>query len=89
MNVRPYSSAIRGRLKDAESKVVVTCDAVMRGAKPIQLKTQIDKTLELGDAGFVESVIVFQRLAGRGLHSSTSQLNLSAFPVIGVAQRVV
>ena len=39
----------------------------MRGAKPIQLKTQVDATLELGKANKdfeVESVIVFRRLAG-------------------------
>ena len=60
--------AIRGRLADAQSKVIVTCDAVMRGAKPVQLKTQVDATLELGkadgSADCVESVIVFRRLAG-------------------------
>ena len=59
--------AIRGRLADAQSRVIVTCDAVMRGAKPIQLKTQIDATLELGKANndfAVDSVIVFRRLAG-------------------------
>jgi acetyl-CoA synthetase len=57
--------AIRGRLADAQSKVIVTCDAVMRGAKPIQLKTQIDATLDLAGANNVtESVIVFRRLAG-------------------------
>lgn len=39
--------AIRGRMADAQSKVVVTCDAVMRGAKPVQLKTQIDAALEV------------------------------------------
>ena len=41
--------AIRG-IADAQSKVIVTCDAVMRGAKPVQLKTQVDATLELGKA---------------------------------------
>ena len=57
--------AIRGRMADAQSKVVVTCDAVMRGAKPVQLKTQIDAALELGKDDFtVESVVVYKRLAG-------------------------
>mgnify|MGYP000072296579 CR=1 FL=1 len=63
--------AIRGRLADAQSKVIVTCDAVMRGAKPVQLKTQVDATLVLGGkesgdgtAECVESVIVFKRLDG-------------------------
>jgi acetyl-CoA synthetase len=60
--------AIRGRLADAQSKVIVTCDAVMRGAKPVQLKTQVDATLELGKADgtadCVESVVVFRRLEG-------------------------
>ena len=54
--------AIRGRMADAQSKVVVTCDAVMRGAKPVQLKTQVDAALELGKDDFtVESVVVFRR----------------------------
>ena len=57
--------AIRGRMADAQRKVVVTCDAVMRGAKPVQLKTQIDAALELGKDDFtVESVVVYKRLAG-------------------------
>jgi hypothetical protein len=63
--------AIRGRLADAQSTVIVTCDAVMRGAKPIQLKTQVDATLALGSVGTgdgtakcVQSVVVFKRLDG-------------------------
>jgi len=63
--------AIRGRLADAQSKVIVTCDAVMRGAKPVQLKTQVDATLTLGSkasgdgsAECVQSVVVFRRLQG-------------------------
>lgn len=47
--------------------MIVTCDAVMRGAKPIQLKTQVDATIALGETNKdfdVQSVVVFRRLAG-------------------------
>eukprot|EP00930_Biecheleria_cincta_P083383 TRINITY_DN72967_c0_g1_i1.p1 TRINITY_DN72967_c0_g1~~TRINITY_DN72967_c0_g1_i1.p1 ORF type:complete len:688 (+),score=122.23 TRINITY_DN72967_c0_g1_i1:28-2064(+) len=60
------ADALAGRISDAQSKVVITADGVMRGAKPVQLKSITDKACEIaGAAGFkVERVICAGRLKG-------------------------
>ncbi|KAA8494473.1 Acetyl-coenzyme A synthetase, chloroplastic/glyoxysomal [Porphyridium purpureum] len=58
------AEALAGRILDAESKVVITCDGVMRGKKPILLKQIADKACEIAQKrGFaVASQLVLHRL---------------------------
>jgi acetyl-CoA synthetase len=58
--------ALAGRILDAQSKILITADGVMRGAKPIQLKDISDKAVVKSKAeGFVvEKVVCVKRLGG-------------------------
>eukprot|EP00931_Biecheleriopsis_adriatica_P007202 TRINITY_DN10850_c0_g1_i1.p1 TRINITY_DN10850_c0_g1~~TRINITY_DN10850_c0_g1_i1.p1 ORF type:complete len:678 (+),score=172.81 TRINITY_DN10850_c0_g1_i1:71-2104(+) len=58
------ADALAGRIVDAQSKVVITADGVMRGPKPIQLKDITDKACELAEKqGFaVQRVVCVARL---------------------------
>eukprot|EP00933_Yihiella_yeosuensis_P012776 TRINITY_DN12191_c0_g3_i1.p1 TRINITY_DN12191_c0_g3~~TRINITY_DN12191_c0_g3_i1.p1 ORF type:complete len:686 (-),score=122.70 TRINITY_DN12191_c0_g3_i1:184-2241(-) len=60
------ADALAGRITDAQSKVVITADGVMRGAKPVQLKAICDKACELAakDNFNVEKVVCIARLKG-------------------------
>mmetsp|Transcript_90855 Transcript_90855/g.234591 ORF Transcript_90855/g.234591 Transcript_90855/m.234591 type:complete len:674 (+) Transcript_90855:70-2091(+) len=60
------SEALAGRIVDASSKMVITADGVMRGAKPVQLKGITDKACELAEKeGFkVQTVVTCPRLKG-------------------------
>jgi acetyl-CoA synthetase len=60
------ADALCGRIADAQSKVVITADGVMRGTKPVQLKAITDKACELAEKdGFkVETVLCVGRLKG-------------------------
>jgi len=60
------ADALAGRIVDAESKVVITADGVMRGAKPVQLKSITDKACEIAEKqGFVvQRVVCLARLKG-------------------------
>ena len=49
--------AIAGRLKDAESRFIITADEGRRGGKTVPLKAAVDTAIELAD-GAVEAVIV-------------------------------
>lgn len=53
------SEALRDRINDAESKVVVTADAVWRRGKAIPLKKNVDEALE--QCQTVQKVVVVQR----------------------------
>ena len=53
------SDALRERIKDAESKVLVTCDGGWRGGKEIPLKPMADEAL--ADTPTIEKVVVVKR----------------------------
>lgn len=58
------ADALSGRLVDAQSRVLITADGVMRGAKAVQLKAVADKACELAqkDGFSVEKVVCLGRL---------------------------
>jgi len=51
--------ALAGRITDCESEYVITADEGIRGAKPIPLKANVDKAVEI--AGGVQKVVVVKR----------------------------
>jgi len=60
------ADALGGRIVDAQSKVVITADGVMRGTKPVQLKDITDKACSMAEKdGFkVQRVVCVGRLKG-------------------------
>lgn len=54
--------ALAGRIHDCESTCVITADEGVRGGRPIPLKANTDKALDLGEV--VQSVIVVRRTGG-------------------------
>jgi len=56
--------ALRGRIEDCESNVVITADEGVRGGKNIPLKANVDTALENLDGDHVDTVIVVQRTGG-------------------------
>ena len=50
--------AIAGRVDNANSKVVVTCDQGLRGGKPIPLKANVDAAMQLSSS--IEKVVVLR-----------------------------
>eukprot|EP00741_Cyanophora_paradoxa_P006738 tig00001038_g6518.t1 len=58
------AEAVAVRVVDAQCKLIITADAVYRGAKPIPLKAVVDKSCDIcTERGFtVERVIVYERL---------------------------
>ncbi len=55
------AEALRGRVEDAECKVIITANEGLRGGKPIPLKTITDDAVK--DIKFVEKVFVVNRTA--------------------------
>jgi acetyl-CoA synthetase len=51
--------ALRGRIEDSQSKLVITCDGGFMNGKRIELKRIVDETLER--CATVETVIVYRR----------------------------
>ena len=49
------SEALASRITDAKSSVVMTADTCKRGGRTIQLKSVVDKAVELCDEGMVQS----------------------------------
>ena len=79
------AEALRGRLIDAEAKLVITADGGFRKDKVVALKAQVDKALENNSAPSVEKVLVVQRTkepihmeAGRDFWWHELQKNASA-----------
>merc|ERR1712113_1230133 len=62
--------ALAGRILDAQSRIVITADCVMRGPKPIQLKDITDKAVISAAAGgfSVEKVVCLKRLGNTANH---------------------
>ncbi len=54
-------NALKGRIEDCDSKLVITADEGLRGGKPIALKANVDKACE---AEHVEKVLVVKRTGG-------------------------
>lgn len=53
------ADALRGRIEDCQSSVVITTDELLRGAKVVPMKTTVDSAIEGLD--FVDTVIVYKR----------------------------
>ncbi|MEM1108270.1 MAG: acetate--CoA ligase [Planctomycetota bacterium] len=53
------ATAIRDRVEDGQSKLLITCDGSWRRAKNVPLKANVDEALTMTD--LVEDVIVFKR----------------------------
>jgi len=71
-------AALAGRICDAKSTIVITADAVMRGAKPVQLKQITDSACKLAaeaaeDATKVTKVVCLKRLTGTDKASQVKQ----------------
>jgi acetyl-CoA synthetase len=64
--------AVAARLIDAEAKVVLTADGTLRRGKAIDLKATMDDAV--ADAGFVQSVVVLERLGGSSLTSGSRDI---------------
>ncbi len=54
-------SALRGRIDDCESRIVITADEGLRGSKHVPLKANVDKACEGTD---VQRVVVVKRTGG-------------------------
>ncbi|GAB4816679.1 hypothetical protein N2152v2_003725 [Parachlorella kessleri] len=70
------AEALAGRVEGCRAKVLITCSGVMRGSKPIHLKTVADDALNRAmEAGHtVERVLVF--------HNTNSNKERGSFPLI-------
>ena len=55
--------ALAGRITDCESEYVITADEGIRGAKPIPLKANVDRAIEI--AGGVKKVVVVKRTGAK------------------------
>jgi len=53
------ADALKNRLNDAETKVVITADGSFRGAKKIPLKNAVDEAVK--DLSFVQKIVVVKR----------------------------
>ncbi|MGV3550483.1 acetate--CoA ligase [Rhizobium sp.] len=55
--------ALGGRIVDCESTFVITCDEGLRGGKPIPLKANVDKAIDIAARGhvMVKNVLVIKR----------------------------
>ena len=56
--------ALRGRIEDCESNVVITADEGVRGGKKIPLKANVDAAIESLASDHVDTVIVVKRTSG-------------------------
>jgi acetyl-CoA synthetase len=55
--------ALGGRIVDCESTFVITCDEGLRGGKPVPLKANVDKAIDIAARGhvMVKNVLVIRR----------------------------
>ena len=56
--------ALRGRIEDCDSNVVITSDEGLRGGKKIPLKANVDAAIDSLASNNVETVVVVQRTGG-------------------------
>ncbi|MEM8496315.1 MAG: acetate--CoA ligase, partial [Planctomycetota bacterium] len=59
------ASAIRDRVEDGQSRIVITCDGSYRRAKVVPLKDNVDEALTMTDR--VDTVIVYERTNHEGV----------------------
>jgi acetyl-CoA synthetase len=57
--------ALRGRIEDCASRLVITADGGRRGGKLVPLKANVDEALALLDDGAVDAVIVVRHLGNQ------------------------
>ncbi|MEM8783747.1 MAG: acetate--CoA ligase [Planctomycetota bacterium] len=60
------ASAIRDRVEDGKSRIVVTCDGSFRRGKVVPLKANVDEALTMTDR--VDTVIVYERTKHDGVN---------------------
>lgn len=59
------AEALKSRIEDAQTKVVITANEGLRGKKVIKLKETVDHALSHGHCPSVEKVLVYQRTDGQ------------------------
>ena len=59
--------ALGGRIVDCESTFLITCDEGLRGGRPVPLKDNADKAIDIAARGhvFVKDVLVVRRTGGK------------------------
>ena len=57
--------ALKGRIEDCESRVVITADEGVRGGKHVPLKANVDEALETLTGVNVDTVVVVRRTGGK------------------------
>jgi acetyl-CoA synthetase len=83
--------ALGGRIVDCESTFVITCDEGVRGGKPVPLKANVDKAIDIAARGhvMVKTVLVVRRTGnpvgwanGRDvwLHDETASVSADCAP---------
>ncbi|HZW17720.1 MAG TPA: acetate--CoA ligase [Luteimonas sp.] len=58
------ANSIADRVRDCQSKVVITADEGLRGGKPIALKANVDAALKMPGTNTVETVLVVRHTGG-------------------------
>ena len=56
--------ALAGRIKDCESRFVITADEGVRGGKPLPLKANVDAAVDIVGADKLDAVLVLERTGG-------------------------
>ena len=56
--------ALAGRIKDCESRFVITADEGLRGGKPLPLKANVDAAVDIVGADNMDAVLVLERTGG-------------------------
>ncbi|MFK7887082.1 MAG: acetate--CoA ligase [Gammaproteobacteria bacterium] len=76
--------ALAGRIKDCDSRLVITADEGLRGGRPIALKTNVDAAVNIDGVDCVERVLVVRNTGGdvpmdatldRWLHEEDTQVS--------------
>jgi acetyl-CoA synthetase len=57
--------ALKGRIEDCDSRVVITADEGLRGGKKIPLKANVDEALRAVRGTTIDAVVVVQRTGGK------------------------
>jgi len=58
------ANSIADRVRDCQSKVIITADEGLRGGKPIPLKANVDAALKMPGTNTVETVLVVRHTGG-------------------------
>lgn len=67
--------ALAGRIKDCNSKLVITADQGLRGGNPVPMKANVDLALELEGTDSIQNVVVVKRTGGNVAWTEGRDLN--------------